>query len=250
MAANDKRDIIPAMFKVASLSILICGCFLISASAQIRSMRTNSTKVEIVRLKKDFAITELSNKAWKKANEIAISKYWSGAEAPAGRHFTAKMLWSDAALYVKFEAKQAEPLILSDKPDLTKKTRGLWDRDVCEIFIAPNPKEFRKYFEFEVAPTGEWIDLGVHQMPDKRETDWDYRSNMETAAKIESDKVVMAIKIPFAALGGAPKSGDKWLGNIFRCVGSGETRGYLTWQPTKTPQPNFHAPTAFGEFEF
>jgi hypothetical protein len=133
---------------------------------------------------------------------------------------------------------------------LSSKTRGLWDRDVCEIFVAPNRDEPRKYFEFEIAPNGEWIDLGVYQKPDERVTDWDYRSGMQSSSKIERGKITMAIKVPWKAFGKTPKTSDVWLGNLFRCVGSGATRGYLAWQPTKTPEPAFHAPEAFGEFEF
>ena len=206
--------------------------------------------LKITHIQKDFPISELNNAAWNSGKDVLTDKYWSSEKAPAGRHFKTRLLWSANALYVRFEANQAEPLVVSETPNLTSKTRGLWDRDVCEIFIAPNPKEFRKYFEFEVAPTGEWIDLGIHQMPDKRQTDWDYKSGMESAARIEKERVVMAIKIPFSSLGSAPKAGDKWMGNILRCVGEGETRGYLTWSPTKTPQPNFHKPEMFGEFVF
>src|SRR5205807_8790445 len=115
--------------------------------------------------------------------------------------------------------------------------------DVCEIFIAPNRNERNKYFEFEIAPTGEWIDLGIEVKRTKRETDWDYASRMQSAAKIENDKVVMAIKIPWTALGKTPKPGDIWLGNLFRCVGKDPTRGYLSWQATKTKEPSFHVPT-------
>lgn len=206
-------------------------------------------KLKITHIQKDFP-AELDNAAWNRGKDVLTDKYWSGEIAPTGRHFKTKLLWSDTALYIRFEANQAEPLVVSDAPKLTAKTRGLWDRDVCEIFIAPNPKEFRRYYEFEVAPTGEWIDLKIDLTSGKRETDWDYKSGMETAANISKDKVTMAIKIPFSSLGGAPKAGDKWMGNILRCVGAGGTRGYLTWSPTKTPQPNFHKPEAFGYFEF
>jgi hypothetical protein len=205
---------------------------------------------KIARTKDDFSIGELENKAWDKARTVVVDKYWSGEIAPPDRHFEAKLLWSDLALYVRFKANQNEPLIVSDTPNLKSKTIGLWDRDVCEIFVAPDRDEPQKYFEFEIAPTGEWLDLGIQQLPDHRETDWDYRSKMQSAAKIESDKITMAIKIQWQAFAKTPKIGDVWLGNLFRCVGSGETRGYLTWQPTKTPEPGFHVPQAFGEFEF
>ncbi len=216
--------------------------------ARKKSEMTN--KIKIAHVKKDFSIGELDNENWKKAEEISIENYWSGEKANAGRHATAKLLWSDKALYIRFEANQAEPLVVSETPDLKSKSIGLWDRDVCELFIAPNPKELNKYFEFEIAPTGEWIDLSICLLSEERETDFDYNSGMKSAAKIESGKVLMAMKIRWRAFGKIPKANDIWRGNLFRCVGSGETRGYLAWRATKTEQPNFHVPEAFGEFEF
>ncbi len=207
-------------------------------------------RIKIASVKTDFAVGEFDNRAWKNATEIVIDKYWSGENAPVGRQFKAKLLWSKTALYVRFEANQTEPLIVSDKPNSATKTRGLWDRDVCEIFLAPRKADFRHYYEFEIAPNGEWIDLGIYQMPDKRETDWDYKSEMKSAAKIEKDRVLMAVKIEWSAFKAAPKAGDVWLGNILRCVGLDPTRGYLTWQPTFTKEPSFHVPEKFGEFEF
>lgn len=207
-------------------------------------------KINIVHIEKDFSVDDIENQSWQRAGEIAVDKYWSGENAPVGRQFKTKLLWSDTALYVRFEANQAEPLVVAEKPNLKTKTRGLWDRDVCEIFLAPNKDEFRKYYEFEIAPNGEWIDLGIHQLPGKRETDFDYDSGMKSAAKIEKDKILMALKIEWRAFGKTPKAGEIWMGNILRCIGSGATRGYLAWQPTYTPEPSFHVPEKFGEFEF
>ena len=207
-------------------------------------------RIKIAPVKNDFPVSELNNKAWKAANEILIDKYWSGENAPVGRRFKAKLLWSKTALYVRFEANQTEPPVVSDAPNLENKTKGLWDRDVCEIFLAPNKAEFRKYFEFEIAPNGEWIDLGIHQKPDERITDWDYHSGMQSKAVIEKGKTFAAIKVEWRAFGTTPNAGDVWLGNIFRCVGAGATRGYLTWQPTLTKEASFHVPEKFGEFEF
>ncbi len=208
------------------------------------------SRLDVVHIKNDFAVAALDNPMWKQANETVVCDYWSGEAAPIGRHFTANLLWSDEAFYIRFEANQAEPLIVSENPDLSKKTMGLWDHDVCEIFIAPNKNNPNKYFEFEIAPTGEWIDLRVEVLPDKRETDWDYESGMTSAARIEKNRVVMAIKIEWKALGKPPKAGDLWLGNLFRCVGKDPTRGYLSWIATETSEPSFHVPSKFGEFEF
>jgi len=233
-----------AAFLVGALLII----YVSPAASQNKMARSDSLTIK--HIAKDLSIDRLDDPTWKSASLAKITTYWSGETAPKGRQFEARLLWSNTALYVRFDTSQNEPLVVSEKPDLTKKIIGLWERDVCEIFIAPDAPQRNKYFEFEIGPNGEWIDLGIEVTPTGRKTDWEYRSQMTSAAKIERDKVVMAIKIPFASLGRSPKAGDVWLGNLFRCVGKDPTRGYLAWQPTKTPQPNFHVPEKFGEFHF
>jgi alpha-galactosidase len=210
----------------------------------------NSPSLNIKHVSKDFTIDRLDDPAWESASQNFVTHYWSGNAAPNGRHFTAKLLWSDMALYVRFDASQNEPLVVSEKAKLTQKTIGLWDRDVCEIFVAPDASQRNKYFEFEIAPNGEWLDLGIEVASLGRKTDRDYTSQMTSAAKIEKAKVVLAIKVPWEAFGARPRAGDVWFGNLFRCVGMDPTRGYLAWQPTETEKPNFHVPEKFGEFRF
>jgi hypothetical protein len=207
-------------------------------------------QVKIKHITKDFAITDLEGAIWKKASSVDVTTYWSGEKAPKERRFRAWLMWSDEYLYVRFVAPHIEPPVVSLKPDLSKKTMGLWDRDVCEIFIAPDKNVPNKYFEFEIAPTGEWVDLGIEVKPKERLTDSKYSSNMQSSAREISGVTYAALKIPFASLGRRPKTGDIWLGNLFRCIGQDPGRGYLAWQPTKTPKPNFHVPSAFGDFRF
>ena len=127
---------------------------------------------------------------------------------------------------------------------------GLWDRDVCEIFIAPDPTVMERYFEFEAAPTGEWLDVAIHWTNAKRESDWELNSHMTTAARIEKDRVTIAMRIPWNQWIHEPRAGERWRVNLFRCVGSDPTRGYLAWQPTRTPHPDFHVPQVFGWLDF
>lgn len=198
----------------------------------------------------DLEVGDLQSAEWNKAASVAINQYWSGDPAPAGRHAEARILWSKAALHVRFVCRQAEPLIVEAKPQLKEKTMGLWDRDVCEIFIAPDPAVVERYFEFEAAPTGEWLDVAIHWMPEKRESDWKFQSHMSAAARIEKDQVVIAMRIPWNQWIHEPQRGEAWRINLFRCVGAGDNRGYLTWQPTRTPRANFHVPQVFGWLEF
>lgn len=127
---------------------------------------------------------------------------------------------------------------------------GLWDRDVCEIFIAPDPHMVEKYLELEVAPTGEWLDVAIDMTSGTRASDWKFDSHMTTAAKIEKDRVTMAMRIPWNQRIHQPHHGERWRVNLFRCVGKGPNRGYLSWQPTRTPEPLFHVPKAFGWLVF
>jgi len=198
----------------------------------------------------EFSIDELSNPAWTGAVPALINQYWNGIEAPKGRHATARILWSDSALYVLSEANQDEPLVVAATPDRTRKAANLWDRDVVEIFVATDRKEPRKYFEFEAAPTGEWLDVALDSSSGSRASDWEYRSGMEVAATIEAGRILISMKIPWSAFGKKPEVGDVWLGNILRCVGKDPDRGYLAWSPTMTEQPDFHVPERFGEFHF
>jgi alpha-galactosidase len=41
-----------------------------------------------------------------------------------------------------------------------------------------------------------------------------------------------------------------WRVNFFRVEGSNEPRFYASWQPTKTPVPQFHVPEVFGRLIF
>jgi alpha-galactosidase len=207
-------------------------------------------KADIRYTEADFSITDLAEKPWKAAKPITVKTYWNGETAPKGRGFTVRLMWSDSGLYALFDAGRSEELVVAENPDNSKKTMNLWDRDVVELFLAPDRKQPKVYFEFEAAPTGEWLDVALDSTSGNRVSDWNYTSRMEAAAKIERERVLIAMKIPWGAFGKRPSAGDVWLGNLLRCVGKGPGRGYLAWSPTLTDLPNFHVPDRFGEFLF
>src|SRR5215813_13229463 len=172
----------------------------------------------------DFSVNDLQNPAWNKAQSVKIDHYWSEELAPTGRHAEARILWTKTAMLVRYVCNQTEPLIVTDNPQSEKKTMGLWDRDVCELFIALDPQIIERYFEFEVAPTGEWLDAAIDLTSGTRETDWKFNSHMTTAARIEKDRVVMAMRIPWNHWIPQPQKGERWRVNLFRCVGKDPNR--------------------------
>jgi hypothetical protein len=194
--------------------------------------------------------SDFDHQIWQECQPVRIEHYWSGEPAMSSRHAEAAVCWSDEALHVRFVGKQQEPLIVSENPVKNAKTLGLWDRDVCEIFLAPDPAAPWRYFEFEAAPTGEWIDLGIVVRPEGRETDWDFASGFTTAAKLEGERLLVGMRIPWSEALPKPSAGDVWRVNVFRCVGPEAPERYLAWLPTRTPEPNFHVPEVFGVLQF
>jgi hypothetical protein len=200
-------------------------------------------------LENELSVNELDHLAWTEAAPNQITRKWNGEDAPASRHAEARIIWSDESLVVRFVCRQEEPLIVSSAPQVETKTIGLWNRDVCEIFIAPDIGAPERYFEFEAAPTGEWVDLAINFKPAGRATDFDWQSGMTAAANIQRGEITIAMRIPWNASIPKPMHGDVWGVNLFRCVGLGNDR-YLAWRPTYAPEPNFHLPEAFGRLAF
>ena len=214
---------------------------------------TNSPSQDIIKAPRQSAplsVADLLNPNWDKVSAVTIMHLWAGEEAVATRHAEAQVCWSAEALHVRFVCRQNEPLVVDPRPVTDRKTLGLWDRDVCEIFLAPDATNPSRYFEFEAAPTGEWVDLGIVMMPSGRETEWDYASGMKTHALVEPNRIVIGMKIPWSDRIPKPATGEEWRVNLFRCVGPDEATRYLAWRPTLTPEPNFHVPDAFGWLRF
>jgi hypothetical protein len=214
------------------------------------SMTSSESRIVIAPYVSSDCATDLSHPAWEDVPPNRIQHFWSGELAPGNRHAEARVCWSDELLSARFVCTQREPLIVAENPITHQKTLQLWDRDVCEIFVAPDVDNPTKYFEFEAAPTGEWVDLGILVTPGGRETDWDYQSGMRVKARIEGDGLTILIMIPWSESIPKPEAGTQWRVNLFRCVGPEEPSRYLAWQPTGTPEPNFHVPDKFGWLDF
>ena len=201
-------------------------------------------------VERPVAEADFENAIWRACQAIEIKHYWSGEPAPASRHAEARICWSDEALHVRFVGAQHESLVVSADPVTNRKTLGLWDRDVCEIYLAPHPSNSSRYFEFEAAPTGEWVDLGITLTPSGRETDWNFASGFTTAAKVENEQLFVGMRIPWSDVLPKPPAGAVWRVNLFRCVGPEAPDRYLAWRPTRTAEPNFHVPESFGSLRF
>jgi alpha-galactosidase len=118
---------------------------------------------------------------------------------------------------------------------------------VVEAFLQPDPAHQYSYREFEVSPNGMWVDLDI--FPAGRA---DLKSGLQrSVVKDEKSRVWIAeLAIPMSSLTTKFNPAAIWRANFYRVEGRKEPRTYLAWQPTHTPQPNFHVPTAFGKLRF
>src|SRR3954470_23214891 len=100
-------------------------------------MTADPNAIVVATYAKDLTVKDLDSSVWNSSPPVYIKRYWSGKAAPASRHAEVRLCWNDFHLIARFVCEQHEPLIVSDQPVTNSKTLGLWDRDVCEIFLAP-----------------------------------------------------------------------------------------------------------------
>jgi alpha-galactosidase len=183
---------------------------------------------------------------WDTAQPIAFCADWHGKNPDPGRETKVRVLWSPQTLYLRFECRYREIYVFADS-DPNARRDHLWERDVAEAFLQPDPSRERYYREFEVSPNGMWIDLDI--FPGGLA---DLKSGMRRSVVLDEKSHVWTaeIAIPMKSLTPHFDPTAAWRANFYRVEGEKEPRAYLAWQPTGTPQPNFHVPSAFGEVRF
>jgi hypothetical protein len=122
------------------------------------------------------------------------------------------------------------------------------------MFLGDDWTNIRHYREFEIAPTGDWIDLAIDL--DHKSYDHTWRSDWKTMARIDEQHKIWyaAAQIPLSAVSSKPvQGGTKWRMNLYRIEGLGPDaqRHFLCWQPTcvQNRDPN-HVPEHFGTLIF
>ena len=183
---------------------------------------------------------------WTSASPIAFCSDWQGKNSDPGRETEVRALWSQQHLYLRFECRYRELFMFEDS-DPSGRRDHLWDRDVAEAFLQPDPSRERFYREFEVSPNGMWVDLDI--FPGGRA---DLQSGLQRTVVLDekSRTWTAELAIPIKSLTRNFDPSAIWRANFYRVEGTKEPRAYLAWQPTHTPQPNFHVPKAFGTLRF
>jgi hypothetical protein len=197
--------------------------------------------------------TDAQAPEWRKASSAWIVKDCSRTLDYPKLKTEVKGFWTDTDLYLLFICPY-ETLNIFLPADNSKARRKLWDRDVVEVFLGDDWDNIRHYREYEIAPTGDWIDLAIDL--DKKGGGADWRSGWKTSARIDEVARVWyaAAKIPLQSVStAAVKPGTRWRMNLYRIEGQGEDpqRHFMCWQPTCVVgrAPN-HVPENFGALLF
>lgn len=161
--------------------------------------------------------------------------------------------WTDNDLYLLFISPYTE-LNLWLPADNSKDRLKLWDRDVVEFFLGDDFADIGRYKEFEIAPTGDWVDLAIDYYKNSYDSKWN--SGFQRQGRIDEKSHVWyaAARVPLRSVSEKPvTAGTTWRVNLYRIDGLGAdpVRHFMCWQPTcvVNRDPN-HVPEHFGTLIF
>jgi hypothetical protein len=197
---------------------------------------------------------DLSKNVWKDARRITFDQDAFGRSHFPDSEVQVASLWTPGYVYFAYWCKYRSLNIYAGE-NPAKKRWGLWDRDVVEAFINPQPERFPHYYEFEVAPNNQWIDLEIDLTKTPfNDAAWD--SHFEHATIIDAGHKVWSaeMRIPVKSMSvNAIHAGDEWRLNLYRADGPGDDtqRRFMCWSPLPAgPNKSFHQPASFGIIKF
>jgi Carbohydrate family 9 binding domain-like len=224
-----------------------------SGSAQNDTVYLSSSETTATHSPSDFTPDgDLSKTVWKRAKWAEFDHDPTGKTENPAIVTRVAAVWSERYIYFAFSGHY-ESLNVYEGEDVAKERWELWNRDVVEVFLNPRPERISHYYEFEVAPNNQWIDLEI----EKTKTpfnDASWNSGFEHATKIDEKSHLWSteMRIPLSAVGvDKIHDGDQWRVNFFRAAGHGgdEKRTFLAW--SSIPQAGtFHVPSRFGVLRF
>jgi hypothetical protein len=183
---------------------------------------------------------------WSRAESVAFCHDWQGKNEDPQRSTQVRVLWTDDHLYIRFRCQYRAIHVFPNTEGHGRRDE-LWNRDAAEVFLQPERFGEKHYKEFEVSPNGQWLDLDVTPQGPRH-----IASGMRSRVVVdEPTKIWIAdLAIPIAAITSTFGLAQSWRANFFRCEGIDPWRFYSAWQPTNTPEPDFHVPEKFGTLSF
>jgi Carbohydrate family 9 binding domain-like len=186
---------------------------------------------------------------------------WFRAEridyGPEGYRTRFRALWSEEALFLRFDVSDPEPW-----HTMTRRDDPLWDEEVVEIFLDLDGSG-TNYAEVELSPANVVCDVRmVRGAPDKQ-MDLSFNlEGLESRVLPSEGGWTGLLRLPWsgfrplpsaAQVAIPPKPGDRWRFNVYRIERPhgkdhpAEGAIFASWSPTGSD--SFHVPTSFQTFE-
>ena len=224
-----------------------------SATTDNRATYSSQIKIHAKRAAADFAVdADLGKEVWKNAQWAEFDHDASGRYHYPELATRVASAWSDTYAYFAFFCR-FDNLNVYEGEDISKERWELWNRDVAEVFINPQPDRITHYYEFEVAPNNQWIDLEIDKTRNPF-NDAAWNSQFLHSSKVDSQKGIWAMEMRISLRSmnvAALRAGSNWRVNFFRAAGQGtdDHRKFLAWS-TIPSGTTFHVPERFGIMEF
>lgn len=235
---------------VAILSLLPRAS-VVFAQAPLSNTQSYSSQVALQakHVSEDFAPdAKLRKKVWQKAQWAQFENNISGSSKYPESRTRVAAAWSDKYVYFAFICKY-DALNVFEGEDISRERWELWTRDVAEVFLNPQPERLLHYYEFEIAPNNQWIDLEITRS-EKPNHDASWNSGFEHLVRVDAKHHIWnaEMRIPLSSMDGAGvRPGTEWRVNFFRAAGKGPDtqRKFLAWS-TIPEGTTFHVPSRFG----
>jgi hypothetical protein len=222
---------------VALILAAVVGC-----STATKESASSLPRFVATHINKDFEPSSDPTKStWKQAPPVTLNRGSRDAKPRPELATTVRALWSDKFLYLLYDCPYTQLTVF--EPVRRDERFGLWEKDVVEVFIAPDATDPRRYTEYEVSPTNERLDV---KLPEK---DFAWSSGFESATRVDTNqhRWFAELRIPLSAMSDTkPRRGSQWRINLYRCDYA--NKAFLAFSPTLTG--TFHAPERFGFLEF
>ncbi len=205
------------------------------------------------------ALSDRAHPAWSRPEKISIDRDWMGRSLLREKGMDwnnltqLSSLWNDDRIMFRFDC-WFDRLNIDEALARDRSVRGLWEKDVVEIFLKPEARD--DYFEIEISPLGQWLDAHIRMPRIDVNFHWSSRLKLKVEIDRPEQKWRLFVSLPFASFGGPsgdirpPTVGEVWRANFCRIAGERPEREYLAWRPTFTPRPDFHVPACFGNLFF
>ena len=195
---------------------------------------------------KEFALTaDPAAAAWKSVPGVFATNGPKGEPVP-GHHTEIRSRWTAQNLNLLFVCPY-ETLHLKPSPSTTEETNKLWEWDVAETFIGSDFENIKHYYEFQVSPQGEWVDLDIRRDKPLPDGGWTWNSGFAVKARLDEARKIWygEMRIPLEKIDSRPpRAGNQLRINFYRIPNTGADKKHIAWQPTGGP--SYHVPEAFG----